>query len=100
MTKQLCVQLPTSADNVALLAFAAARRAATWLRLAAGHAAIDRYLLVAGHTAANPPQRRATNQMLERWTNGRTYRRTPDRYIDPVQHTGQRQCQQIIDFEV
>jgi len=27
-SKQVCVQLPTSADNVTLLAFAAARRAA------------------------------------------------------------------------
>jgi len=40
------VQLPTYAENVALSAFAAAR---------AGRAAIDRYLLFVGRTAANPP---------------------------------------------
>jgi len=54
------VQRPTSADNVTLLAFAAERRAA--LRLAA--AAIDRYLLPAEPTAANPPQRHAA---VDRW---------------------------------
>jgi len=46
------VQLPTSADSVALLAFAAERRAAA-------AAVIDRYLLPAGRTAANPLQRHA-----------------------------------------
>jgi len=44
---------------VALFAFAAARRAAARLLLTAGRAAIDRYLLAAGPTAANPPHRRA-----------------------------------------
>jgi len=43
---------------VALPAFAAARRAAARLLMTAGCAAIDRYLLPAGSTAANPPQRR------------------------------------------
>ena len=33
---QVCVQLPTSADSVALPAFAFARRAAAWLLLTAG----------------------------------------------------------------
>jgi len=46
----VCVQLPTSAENVTLPAFTAE---------GAGRAAIDdRYLLAAGPTAANPPQRR------------------------------------------
>jgi len=44
--KQLRVQLPTSADNVTLLAFADERPAA---------AAVNRYLLPVGPTAANPP---------------------------------------------
>jgi len=51
--KQVCVQLPTPADDVALPAFAAARRAAAPLLLTAGRAAIDRCHLVAGPTAAN-----------------------------------------------
>ena len=45
-----------SADNVAL---PASRRAAANDRRPAGRAAIDRYLLGAGPTAANPQQRRA-----------------------------------------
>ena len=57
--KQVCVQLPTSADNVALPAFAAARHTAVRLLLTAGRAAIDRYLLHAWLSAANPQQRRA-----------------------------------------
>jgi len=44
-----------AADNVALPAFAAAAR----LPLTAVRAAIDRYLLAAGPTAANPLQQRA-----------------------------------------
>jgi len=51
----VCAQLPPSADNVTLLAFAPERRAAA----APATAAIDRYLLPAGPTAANPPQRHA-----------------------------------------
>ena len=51
----MCAQLPPSADNVTLLAFAPERRAA----VAPAAAAIDRYLLPAGPTAANPPQRHA-----------------------------------------
>jgi len=51
--KQVCVQLATSADNVALPAFAAERRAAAPLLLTAGRAAIDQYLLPAGLTAAS-----------------------------------------------
>ena len=54
--KQVRAQLHTSADNAALPAFA--RRdatAAARLLLTAGRAAIDRYLLPAGPTAANPP---------------------------------------------
>jgi len=49
--KQVCVQLPASADNVALPAFAAVRGSA--VRRAAA-VAVD--LL---HTTANPPHRHA-----------------------------------------
>ena len=56
-------------------AFAAERRAASPLPLSAGRAAIDRYLLPAGRTAANPKQQRA-NDGID------LYRRTLlDRYI-------------------
>jgi len=53
--KPVYAQLRTPADDVALPAFAAAP-----LLLTAGRAAVDRYLLAAGPTAANPQQRRAT----------------------------------------
>jgi len=63
-SEQVCVQLPTSADNVTLPTFAANRHAAAPCcgTAAAGRpaaAAVDRYLLPAGPTAAKPPQRRA-----------------------------------------
>jgi len=60
--KQVCVQLPTCADNVALPAFAAARRAAAPCCCGAGRAAIDRYLLPAGPTAANLPHAAAAGE--------------------------------------
>jgi len=56
---------------MALPAFAAAER----------RAAVDRYLLLAGPTAANPQHRRAVGEW-DRQTDGRT----PYRYIDPIPH--------------
>jgi len=50
---------------VALPAFAAERRAATWLLPRAGRAAIDRYLLTAGPTAANPQAAAACGGRME-----------------------------------
>ena len=64
--EQVCVQLPTYADNVTLLAFAAAERRAAVRRV------IDRYLLPAGPTAANPPQRYAVVDRWDRQTGGQT----------------------------
>jgi len=64
--------------NVTLLAFAAERRAAAPLLLSADRAAIDRYILPAGHTAANLQQRNAAGELWDR--------RTPVRYIDPALH--------------
>ena len=55
--KQVCVQLPTSADNVALSTFVAACRAAARLLLS-----IDQYLLHDGPTAANPQERSAADK--------------------------------------
>ena len=54
---------------MALPAFAAVRRAVAWLLLTAGRVAMDRYLLAAGPTAANPQQR----------PDGRDRRRTDTR---------------------
>jgi len=61
-TAPACVQLPTSADNATLLAFAAERHAAAPLLLSAGRAGIERYLLLVGFTAANPQQRRVAGE--------------------------------------
>ena len=58
---RVCVQLPTSAVNAALPAFAAARRAAAPSCCGAGRAAIDRYVLPVGCTAENPPHDTAAN---------------------------------------
>jgi len=62
---QVWVQPHTAARNVTLLAFAAdCRAAAAPLLLGAGRAAIDRYLLPAGATAANPPH---TAETVDSW---------------------------------
>jgi len=53
------------------------------LLLSAGHAAVDRYLLPVGPTAANPQQQRAAARL-----DTRTDGRTPDRFIDTALHIG------------
>jgi len=68
-------QLPTYAENMALPAFADARRAAAPRCCGAGRAAVDRHLLPAGPTAANPPHAAAAggwNSQTDRQTNRRT----------------------------
>ena len=66
--KQVHVQVPTSADKVALLAFAAQCNlpaAAAWHPATA---AVDRYLLPARRSAANPPQKPAVgNDGIDKW---------------------------------
>ena len=79
LTRQVCVQPPTPADNVALLAFTAC---CGELLLGAGRAAVDRYLPPAGPTAANPPHAAAAGEW-DRQTHGQT----PFRYIGPAPHT-------------
>ena len=67
------MQLPTSADNVTLLAFAAKRHAA--VHRAAGPpvaAAVDRYLPPAGPTTANPPHAAAAVDRWDRQTDRQT----------------------------
>jgi len=68
---------------VALLAFAAERRAAAPLLLTAGRAAVDRYFLQPGaqqQTRSNGVQRASDG--TDRQTDGRT----PGLYIDPAAH--------------
>ena len=61
------------------LLFSFLRQLTTWhcsqLLLSAGRATIDRYLLAAGPTVANPPHA---------WSIDGTDRGTPYRYVDPV----------------
>ena len=86
--KQVRAQLQTSADNAALPAFA--RRdatAAARLLLTAGRAAIDRYLLLAGPTAANPPSGVRWMGQTDRQTDGQTDSWTSDTCLDPAAHT-------------
>ena len=80
--EQISVQPPTSAANVALPASAAARRAAAPCCCGAGRAAIDRYILPAGPTAANPPHDAATGER-----DGQTDRRTAYRFIDAARYS-------------
>ena len=69
MNKEVSVQLPTSAVNVTLPALAAARCAAIPC-CDAGRTAIDRYLLPAGSTAANPPHAAEWANGTDRQTDG------------------------------
>jgi len=86
--EQVCVQLPTSADTVALPAFAAVRRAASSCCCGAGRAAISRYILPSGPTAADlPPLPHAVQRAKHRRTNGQTDGQTPYRYVDPAVYT-------------
>ena len=80
--KQACLKLPTSADNVALPAFAAECRAAALCCCGAGGAEIDRYLPPIRPTASNPPHADAAGKC-----DRESERRTPYRYIDPAPHT-------------
>jgi len=61
---QVCIQLSTRADNVALFAFADERRAAA----AACIESID--ISCSGPTAANPPQQSAAVDRRDRQTDG------------------------------
>ena len=76
LIKQVCVQLPTSADNTTLLAFAADRHVAVAPLLLGGR----RCRLYAGHTADT---RRAA-AAVDRWTDIQSDGRRPYRYIDPA----------------
>ena len=70
--EQVCVQLPASADNVALPAIAAARRAAARLLLSAGQQSIDIFCL------PGPLQQTRSAECPGRMgqTDGRTDRQT------------------------
>ena len=49
-------------------------------------AAVDRYLLLAALTAANPAQRDVAVDRWNRQTDGQTDGRTLDRFVDPAAH--------------
>jgi len=71
---------------MALPAFAAERRAAALLYLLLRRpppSNIDRYLLPAGRSAANPPHAEAAVERRDRQTDGRTH----DRCTDPAPDT-------------
>jgi len=76
--KQVCVQLPTSADNVALPACAGARRAAADRRPCS-----NRSTSRGRRTCIS----KADEAACGGWTDGQTHRRTLDSYIDPAVHT-------------
>jgi len=75
--KQACVQLPTSADNVTLLAVAADRLAAGCLAATA----VDWYLPPARPTAANPSHAAGVVDKWDRQTYVQTDRQTDRRRI-------------------
>ena len=79
LSQQVCVEPPSSARNKTLTAFAAERRSLRHGGRSAS-ACIDRRIL------PKPADRRYCCRSTGQ-TDGRTDRRTPDRYIDPAQHT-------------
>jgi len=71
LKQQVGVQLLTPAGNVTLLAFAVERRVVVRrAAVARMDAAIDRYLLPAGPTAANPPHAASAVDRWHRQTDG------------------------------
>jgi len=83
--QQACIQLPTSAVNVALPTFAAAQNAVAPCCCSAGCAANKQHLLPVGSTVTNLPQCCCSRQMGQ--TDRQTDKQTPYRYIDPALHT-------------
>jgi len=77
----MCLRIDIVSNRTSLFSFL--RQLSTWhcsrLLLSAGRAAIDRYLLTAGPTAANPHQRSAAGKRWNRRTDGRTDGRTDTR---------------------
>jgi len=73
--KEVCVQLPTSADNVALFVFAAARRAAAQLLLTAGLPAVQQSIDIFWSPGPQQPTCSSDMQRVDE-TDGRTDRRT------------------------
>jgi len=71
LTMKSCVQLPPSADNVILPAFALAQL----LQIAAVQPSIDISLLAAGPTAPNPQQWGAAAWWTDAWTDARQLHR-------------------------
>ena len=75
--QQVCVQLPTSADNVALPAFAAARRAAARLLLTAGPPCSNRFISLGRRAHSSKPTAAVRGGRMGQ-TDGRTDGRRTD----------------------
>ena len=78
--KQVYVQLPTWADNVALPAFAAACHAAEWQAAKHRLCSTDRHCLLDSPTAANLQQWRAAAECWDRQTDARQLHRPCSAY--------------------
>jgi len=94
MYTKVCVQLSTSADNVPLPAYAAARRAAAPLLLTAAPPAVQQSIGIfwppgprqqTRSSGVRPPDGR--DGQTEGQADGRTDRRTPDSCTEPAPHT-------------
>ena len=86
--QRVCLQLPTSADNVTLVAFAAERRAAAQLLLLLDARRPPLSIDISCQHGAQQQTRRTSRLRA----NG-TDRRTPYRYIDPTLRILYEQCQ-------
>ena len=89
LQKTVCVQLPTSAVNVTLLALVTERRAAAPLLLSAVQQSINTSCPPGTQQQTRNSSVRRANDETDRQTDGQTDRRTPDRYIDLAPHTMQ-----------
>ena len=84
-SKQVCVQLSTSADNVALPAFADEHRAAVRLLLSTRQQPIDTFCLPGPQQQTRSCKMRCTNE-IDRLTDKQTGGWTLYHYTDPAPH--------------
>jgi len=80
----VCVQLPASAVNATLLAFAAERRAAAHLLPSAGWPAVQQPIDISCPAGAQQQTRSSGVRRSNDGTDRQTDRRTPGLYIDPA----------------
>ena len=80
--KQVCVLLRTYAESAALPTFAAAAQCCC----GAGRAAIDRYLLLTGPSAANPPHAVVSTCLVPRALSSYGYRTFEKATVSKTDH--------------